>query len=823
MHAPAPSSILALTSSPIPTFAIDNRHTIILWNPACEALTALAAARMEGTDTHWRAFYSQKQPLLVDLIVDDASLSEVQALCGNGFRQTLLVEGGYEGEGYFSESSEGPRWLFLTAAPLKDHAGKVWGAVQTVQDITARKQDEEELRHNFSKLDRRAKEFKQQAHTFRSVADFTYDWEYWINPEGRLLYLSPSFERITGYSRDAFTHCSHLLKMITHPDEQSALETHHAQERMTDAVFHLDFRITTQTGEERWISHYCQPVIADDGSHLGRRASNRDITQRKQLEAALVKERLLLKQRVEERTHELTDAYAALLQQNHDLERLYEGLRESREELSRRNELIEAILDNLPIGIAVGSIDDGLARYMNPKFIEIYGWPREVLSDFESFLVHVYPDPRYRSAIQRRTLQDIATGDPAKMIWNNLAHTTSSGEQRIVNVKGIPLFNREFILSIVQDVTERHLANETLRFTRFSINHADDMIYWLGQEGRIVDVNDTLCAKLNYSRDQLLSMDIGDINPNLTAETFRLHWQSVLKKSSHREQTTHRTSSGTTIPVETHTSHITFSGREYACIFARDLTERKELERLLSIQDKMSSLGRVAAGIAHEIRNPLSTINVYLSTLKKVLIGEESSAEHRPDLADVIQEMNAASRKIEAVVKRVMDFSKPGKGQMQMTGINRCVTNAIELSAVTLRKSGVTLEVNLAKNLPKTLLDEQLIEQVIINLLTNALEELSEQRGERRVAISTMGTITNSGGHALTITVADSGSGVTADHAEKIFDPFFTTKYYGSGIGLSLCQRIISDHHGMIYVQPSQWGGAMFIIELPVRQEAEKR
>jgi PAS domain S-box-containing protein len=116
---------------------------------------------------------------------------------------------------------------------------------------------------------------------FRTVADFTYDWEYWINEQGGFNYISPSCERITGYSVEEFEKKSTLLLDIIHPDDRQFFSVHIDEELGTHKVCHLDFRIISREGEERWISHYCQPVFDQDKNLLGRRASNRDITVQK--------------------------------------------------------------------------------------------------------------------------------------------------------------------------------------------------------------------------------------------------------------------------------------------------------------------------------------------------------------------------------------------------------------------------------------------------------------------------------------------------------------------------------------------------------------
>jgi PAS domain S-box-containing protein len=122
---------------------------------------------------------------------------------------------------------------------------------------------------------------------FRTVADFTYDWEYWIGPDGNYLYVSPSCERITGYTANDFMEQADLLERITHPADRHLLVNHPDHKLEHQGVTSIDFRIITREGEERWLNHVCHPVYGSDGGWLGRRASNRDITHRKHAEEEL--------------------------------------------------------------------------------------------------------------------------------------------------------------------------------------------------------------------------------------------------------------------------------------------------------------------------------------------------------------------------------------------------------------------------------------------------------------------------------------------------------------------------------------------------------
>jgi len=242
-----------------------------------------------------------------------------------------------------------------------------------------------------------------------------------------------------------------------------------------------------------------------------------------------------------------------------------------------------------------------------------------------------------------------------------------------------------------------------------------------------------------------------------------------------------------------------------------DMTQSKELEKRLIAQDKMASLGRVAAGIAHEIRNPLSGVNIYLNTLEKFI--DRGDSEDK--IKSILEHLTSASKKIESVIRRVMDFTKPSQPAFILAPIDRPVEEALKLTATTLRKSGIVLEVALAEELPACRLDPHQLEEVILNIINNAADSMRPMSDGKRIRI-----VSERQDPYVALRILDSGPGIAPEDKHKIFDPFFTTKSDSTGIGLSICKRIVSDHGGMLDVQESPWGGAEFLLLLPVPEPA---
>jgi PAS domain S-box-containing protein len=166
----------------------------------------------------------------------------------------------------------------------------------TEEDLMAQNPSYNELDKKIKELEKNGFDYqevqevlKDSEERYRMLADFTYDWETWRGTDGRYIYVSPSCERVTGYTKDEFINDPWLIEKIAHPEDKEMIFKHFREDFGEIEVGHVDFRIITRKGEERWISHYCQPVYGSDKSWLGRRCSNRDITKRKQMEEALKK------------------------------------------------------------------------------------------------------------------------------------------------------------------------------------------------------------------------------------------------------------------------------------------------------------------------------------------------------------------------------------------------------------------------------------------------------------------------------------------------------------------------------------------------------
>ena len=252
-----------------------------------------------------------------------------------------------------------------------------------------------------------------------------------------------------------------------------------------------------------------------------------------------------------------------------------------------------------------------------------------------------------------------------------------------------------------------------------------------------------------------------------------------------------------------------------AVMFFKDLTQVEQIEERERLRDRLASLGEMAAGIAHELKNPLAGIEVMAGLLRRQV---PDSADAQLLLADIISEAKLAN----AIVVEMLDFVRPIRLQVERTDMADLLHQAITLAETKAPRGAVSVSVDIASDLPMIEGDHHQLCQVFTNLLANAFEALN---GKGRVTIAAVAgaieidpALTGVQGPLPTVVVdvADDGPGVPAHLTDKIFDPFFTTKPQGSGLGLAIVRKIVDAHDGRIDVNSGSQTGTRFRVTLPV-------
>ena len=448
-----------------------------------------------------------------------------------------------------------------------------------------------------------------------------------------------------------------------------------------------------------------------------------DITERTRAEEEVLAAKAGLETRVAERTSELRTA----------TEQLRDALRERRisEERLRR------IFEVTPIGVTITDMDGRFVE-LNPAYEKMLGYAAADLIGKTVSCVNLPDDvPRstdlFRDLVSgKRNFYDrekrIVRKD-GSVIWVRLRTSLLRGDD------GSP----EYAYTMVEDTTSAKQAGESLRASEERFRALVERLpvgICIVQDGRILFRNPQLETLFGPVREGQEFRGWMDIHPE-DAVPFGGLCEALDSGALRPTETDLRFyPSGKAAEgvgarwVHLRATPIDHRGKTAALLSLIDVTRARELEHLVRVREKMSALGHVATGIAHEIRNPLSGINIYLSNLDH-LFGQAAGLEsaEREKITHIVGKLRSASERIASVIHKVMEFSKPAPPRMNRVNLNAAVEEALRLSVPEIRKRDVRLETCLAPDLPPCAADLRLIEQVVLNLINNASQAMEGDRG----------------------------------------------------------------------------------------------
>jgi PAS domain S-box-containing protein len=240
-----------------------------------------------------------------------------------------------------------------------------------------------------------------------------------------------------------------------------------------------------------------------------------------------------------------------------------------------------------------------------------------------------------------------------------------------------------------------------------------------------------------------------------------------------------------------------------ALVTLRDLDSIESINTQLQVSERLAAVGRITAGVAHEVKNPLNSMRLWLENLKAALPPETDGVAQQ-----AVNVLDAEIDRLDAVVKRFLDFSRPMDLRLEPTQLAGLLKEVLELAQQQLKQSNVQVAQLIPIGIPEVFVDRALLKQALLNLVLNALEAMP-QGGQLQLTLSRRGEMAE-------ITVGDTGKGIPAENQKKIFQLFFSTRPGGSGIGLASTFRIVQLHNGSIDFTSEVGRGTTFRIELPL-------
>ena len=373
------------------------------------------------------------------------------------------------------------------------------------------------------------------------------------------------------------------------------------------------------------------------------------------------------------------------------------------------------------------------------------------------------------------------------------------------------------------------LQDSEKRF-RTLINRAGDAIFLADMDGRLVDVNETACRSLGYSREELLNLRVFDVDSGAGTGGHDINlWPKLSTDSYVTINTEHRRKDGSALPVEVRIGLLPLHNETYILGYARDITERleaeKEKEKLrmqLNQAQKMESIGTLAGGIAHDFNNILTPIMGYVEL---ALI----DAADNPLLINDLKEVRNAAERAREMVQQILAFSRSDNEGVSPLQVDVVVKEALKLLRVSIPKT-IEIKQDIDSSCGPVLANPTQIHQVLMNLCTNSYHAMRETGGVleislRPVEFSAQDPRRNGNlqpGSSLELVVRDNGCGMEQDILERIFEPYFTTKSVdeGTGMGLAVVHGIVTRIGGQIEIDSRPGNGTCVKVHLPVITES---
>ncbi|MDL0434852.1 MULTISPECIES: PAS domain S-box protein [unclassified Niallia] len=449
---------------------------------------------------------------------------------------------------------------------------------------------------------------------------------------------------------------------------------------------------------------------------------------------------------------------------------------------------------------------NGMITYVNDKFVEISKYSRSELIGQNHRIIN---SGYHSSEFFKQLWKTISSGN----IWKGeIRNKAKDGSFYWVDTVIVPFVNKKGepyqYVSIRRDITDQKQDQikmqemvQEVSDIKFALDQSS-IIAFTDKQGVITNVNDKFCRISGYSEEELIGQTHRIVNSGYhSAAFFQELWHSIANGEVWKGEIRNKAKNGSYYWVDT--TIIPFldsQNKPYKYLAIRnDITERKRTEEILHRQDKLAAVGQLAAGIAHEIRNPLTSIKGYTEFLSM----DETETDRQELFSIVLEEIE----RVNSIVEEFMLLSKPTSASLEKKEIIPIIANVLSILDYQLRKSKVQVDFTFDDSEARLECDENKLKQVFLNFIKNAVEAMPSG-GSLKIAVKTTAK-------SIDVLLQDTGIGMDKDQLQKLGEPFFTTKKEGTGLGLLVSFKIIENFKGKVYIESEKNKGTSFHITFP--------
>jgi two-component system sensor kinase FixL len=380
---------------------------------------------------------------------------------------------------------------------------------------------------------------------------------------------------------------------------------------------------------------------------------------------------------------------------------------------------------------------------------------------------------------------------------------------------GISWFGKQLRRSRIRDAAHAQDLRTREAHLRSILDAVPDATVVIDEKGIVQSFSAAAERLFGYDRSGVIGKNVSTLMPQPYRDEHDRYMQRYLVTGEKRiigidRVVTGQRKDGSTFPMKLEVAEMRSGERRFFTGFIRDLTERQktedqlqELQTELARLSRLTAMGEMASTLAHEINQPLSAISNYLQGCNRLLEPVEHPNASR--IRDALAETTKQTLRAGHIIRQLREFVARGETEKRPENITKLIEEASALALVGAREAGVKTVFRFASHTDTVLVEKVQIQQVLLNLMRNAIEAM--QGCERKELLVTT-SVPN--GDKITVSVADTGSGLSEEIIERLFQPFVTTKPAGMGVGLSISKRIVEAHGGEMWAESSPGGGAIF-------------